>query len=66
MARWSLRTIAPLAAVGCASLVATTAIARRRARGRRWLLPDPPDHHLGDEMMETLATGEGMPEVDAG
>jgi hypothetical protein len=47
-------------------LVATTAIARRRARGRRWLLPDPPDRHLEDEMMEALATDEGMPEVDAG
>jgi hypothetical protein len=66
MARWSLRTIAPLAAVGCAGLVATAAIARRRASGRRWLLPDPPDRHLEDEMMEALATDEGMPEVDAG
>jgi hypothetical protein len=66
VARWSLRTIAPLAAVGCAGLVATRAIVQRRARGRRWLLPDPPDRHLADEMMEALATDEGMPEVDGG
>ena len=66
MAKWSLRTVAPLAVVGCAGLVATRAITRRRARGRRWLLPDPPDCRLADEMMEAVATGEGMPEVDGG
>jgi len=66
MARWSLRIIAPLAAVGCAGIFATRAMVRRRARERRWLLPDPPDRHLDDDMMEALATGEGMPEVDEG
>ena len=66
MARWSLRTIAPLAALGCAGLVATRAVVRRRARARRWLLPDPPDRHLDADMMEALATDEGMPDADGG
>jgi len=65
MARWSLRRIAPLAAAGCAGLVATKALGRRRAPDRRPATPDPPDRHLAEEEMETLATGEGMPEVDA-
>jgi hypothetical protein len=63
MARWSLRTIAPLAAAGCAGLVATKVIGRRRALERR-LAPDPPDRHFAEEEMEALATSEGMPEVD--
>ena len=64
MARWSLRRIAPLAAAGCAGLVATKAIGRRRAPDQRQPAPDPPDRHLADEEMEALATSEGMPEVD--
>ena len=64
MARWSLRTIAPLAAAGCAGLVATKAIGRRRALDRRGLASDPPDRRLAEEEMEALATSEGMPDVD--
>jgi hypothetical protein len=64
MARWSLRKIAPLAAAGCAGLVATTAIGRRRALDRRPPAADPPDRHLAEEEMDALATSEGMPEVD--
>ena len=64
MARWSLRTIAPLAAAGCAGLVATKAIGRHRALDRPGPAPDPPDRHLAEEEMEALATSEGMPEVD--
>lgn len=64
MARWSLRRIAPLAAAGCAGLVATKGIGRRRALDRRQPAPDPPDRHLAEEEMEALATSEGMPEVD--
>ena len=64
MARWSLRTIAPLAAAGCAGLVATKAIGRRRSLDRRSPATDPPDRHLAEEEMEALATSEGMPVVD--
>jgi hypothetical protein len=63
MPKWSLRKIAPLAAIGCAGLVATKAFGGRFARRRR-AVPDPPDQHLSEDMMETLATSEGMPEVD--
>jgi hypothetical protein len=66
MARWSLRKIAPLAAAGCAGLVATKAIGRRRALDRPGLAPDLPDRHLAEEEMEALATSDGMPEVDEG
>jgi hypothetical protein len=65
MARWSLRKIAPLAAIGCAGLVATKAIGRRCGLGRR-PVADPPDRHLAEDMMGALATSEGMPEVDEG
>jgi hypothetical protein len=64
MARWSLRKIAPLAAAGCAGLVATKAIGRRRALDRRSVEPDPPDRHLAEEEMQALATSEGMPDLD--
>ena len=56
------RAIAPLVAAGCAGLVAANAIGRRRARCCRQPAPDPPDRHLADDLMEMLATAEGMPE----
>jgi hypothetical protein len=65
MARWSLRTIAPIAAVGCAALVASKAVCRRRTFARP-SVADPPDRHLADDVMESLATSEGMPAVDEG
>jgi hypothetical protein len=65
MARWSLRTIAPLAAVGCAALVASKSVCRRRTFARP-AVADPPDRHLAEDMMESLATSEGMPAVDEG
>jgi hypothetical protein len=37
---------------------------RGRFARRRRAVPDPPDQHLSEDMMETLATSEGMPEVD--
>jgi hypothetical protein len=61
--RWSLRTIAPLAAAGCAAVVATKAVARRRALARGTLAPDAADRHLAEEQMEALATAEGMAEA---
>lgn len=64
MARWSLRTIAPLAAAGCAALAAT-ALGRRRALNSA-SAGDPADRHLDDELMGELATGEGMPEPSGG
>ena len=66
MARRSLRIIAPLAAAGCAGLLATKALGRRRTLDSRPPLPDPPDRHLADQDMEALATDEGMPEAGGG
>ena len=63
MARWSLRKIAPLAAAGCAGLVARKVIGRRGAPNGRQFATDPPDRHLVEEEMDALATSEGMPEV---
>ena len=65
MARWSLRTIVPLAAVGCAGLLASKAMGQRRTPDRPPPVSDPPDRHLAEEDMEALATGEGMPEAGA-
>ena len=62
-AKRSLRRIAPLAAAGCAALVATIAAGRRRAPTRSGSGEDPQDHHLAEDEMEALATGEGMPEA---
>lgn len=61
--RRSLRRVVPLAAAGCAALVATLAAGRRRSSRRVWLESDPPDSALADDEMEALATGEGMPEA---
>jgi hypothetical protein len=61
VARWSLRTTAALAVAGCAGLIATKAVGRRRALCRS-LPADRADRHLADDMMDALATDEGMPE----
>jgi hypothetical protein len=66
MARWSLRAMVVLTAAGCAGLVATKVVGRRRALRRVRLVPDPPDGHLAEEWMAELATSEGMPEADGG
>jgi hypothetical protein len=59
----SLRRIAALAAAGCAALAATAVAARRGMLGRSRGGQDPPDSALTVEAMESLATGEGMPEA---
>lgn len=61
-AKRSLRRLAPLAAAGCAALVATVA-GRRRARRHGGSGEDPQDRHLAEDEMESLATDEGMPEA---
>jgi hypothetical protein len=61
--RSSLRKVAPLAAAGCAALVASVAAGRRRARRSSRRAADPAHRHLANEEMEALATGEGMPEA---
>ena len=58
--RLALRRLAPLAAAGCAVLLATAV--GRRARGRP--AADPPEREYAEERMEENATGEGMPERD--
>jgi len=63
MAKWSLRTIVPLAAAGCAALLAAKVAGRRRALDRLRLAPDPGGTHLAEEDMGALATAEGMPEA---
>ncbi len=62
-AKRSLRSIAPLAAAGCAALVAAIATGRRRAQTRRRPDTDPAAGQLAQDEMEALATGEGMPEA---
>jgi hypothetical protein len=62
-AKRPLRSIAPLAAAGCAALVASIAAGRRRSRTRRRPDQDPADGRLAQDEMEALATGEGMPEA---
>jgi hypothetical protein len=56
----ALRSLAPLAAAGCAA-IAVAVVGRRRSLRR----PDgdPADRHLAAEQMEALATAEGMPEA---
>jgi hypothetical protein len=61
-AKRSLRSIAPLAAAGCAALVAIAA-GRRRASTRRRPDQEPADGQPAQDEMEALATGEGMPEA---
>jgi hypothetical protein len=61
--RRSLHRVVPLAAAGCAALVATIVAGRRRSGGRARLEPDPPASALAADEMEALATGEGMPEA---
>ena len=60
-ARARLRRAAPVAAAGCAALLAAAVAGRRRVRG---LAGDPPDGEYAAEQMEANATGEGMPERD--
>ncbi|MGD0386762.1 MAG: hypothetical protein ABSB73_11590 [Solirubrobacteraceae bacterium] len=62
-AKRSLRSIAPLAAAGCAALAAVIATGRRRSRSGRGAEQDPPAGQLAQDEMEALATGEGMPEA---
>jgi hypothetical protein len=50
---------------GCAGLIATKAVGRRRALCRS-LPDDPADRHLANDMMDALATDEGMPEPGEG
>jgi hypothetical protein len=59
----SLRSIAPLAAAGCAALVAAIAAGRRRTHTRRRPDQDPAAGQPAQDEMEALATGEGMPEA---
>lgn len=66
MAKWSLRRIIPFAAAGCAALVGGKAVRRRRTIARAGLAEDPADRHLAEDMMDALATGEGMPEARGG
>jgi hypothetical protein len=61
----SLRRLAPLAAAGCAALLATAV--GRRARGRlAGGAADSPEGEYAEDRMEENATGEGMPERDGG
>jgi hypothetical protein len=58
------RSLGTIAAAGCTAALATVALGRRRARQRP--SADPPDRALADDMMDGLATGEGMPEAREG